>query len=114
VVVIFLGGAVAGGLLYSLIPGQEVWLYGAFPAAYGLIGAFTFILWARLGMEHAHRGRAFGFIGVLVAFQIVFWAIGGGALTWLADLAGFAAGFLLAFLVVPGGPARLLARVRNR
>ena len=34
-------------------------LYGGYPAVYGLVGAFTFLLWVRLGMEHTNRLRAF-------------------------------------------------------
>ena len=33
---------------------------------------------------------------------------------WLAEIAGFAAGFPLAVLVVPGGWRRALARLRRR
>ncbi|MFN6951361.1 MAG: rhomboid family intramembrane serine protease [Albidovulum sp.] len=114
VLVVFLGAVVAGGLAYSLVPGLRIALYGAYPGAYGLIGAFTYILWARLGAAHAHRGRAFSLIGFLLGIQLLFGALFGGAPDWIADLAGFGAGFLLSFVVAPGGPAHLLRRMRQR
>lgn len=114
VAVVFLGAVLAGGLAYSLVPGLEVALYGAYPGAYGLIGAFTYILWAKLGAQHAQRGRAFSLIGFLLGIQLLFGALFGGAPDWIADLAGFAAGFLLSFAVAPGGPAHLLRVIRQR
>lgn len=114
VAAVFLGAVLAGGLAYSLVPGLEVALYGAYPGAYGLIGAFTYILWAKLGAQHAQRGRAFSLIGFLLGIQFLFGVIFGGAPDWVADLAGFAAGFLLSFAVAPGGPAHLLRVIRQR
>jgi membrane associated rhomboid family serine protease len=114
VAVVFLGAVLSGGLAYSLVPGLQVALYGAYPGAYGLIGAFTYILWAKLGAHHAHRGRAFSLIGFLLGVQLLFGALFGGAPDWIADLAGFGAGFCLSFLVAPGGPAHLLRLIRQR
>lgn len=114
VIVVFFAAAIVGGVLYSLLPGQTFPLFGAYPATYGLIGAFTFLIWARLAVEHANRSRAFLFIGMLLSYQLVLWVVFGGPLTWVADMGGFAAGFGLSFLLVPGGPARVLARLRQR
>ncbi|WP_413872323.1 rhomboid family intramembrane serine protease [Albidovulum sp.] len=114
VAVVFLGAVLSGGLAYSLVPGLQVALYGAYPGAYGLIGAFTYILWAKLGAHHAHRGRAFSLIGFLLGVQLLFGALFGGAPDWIADLAGFGAGFCLSLLVAPGGPAHLLRLIRQR
>lgn len=112
--VIYISSAVIAGVVYSLIPGIEAALYGAFPPAYGLIGAFTFVLWARLGAMHANRAGAFTLIGGLLAMQLLFAALFGGSPEWIADVAGFASGFGLSFLVAPGGPAAMLARIRRR
>lgn len=114
VAVVFLGAVLCGGLAYSLVPGLQIALYGAYPGAYGLIGAFTYILWAKLGAHHAHRGRAFSLIGFLLGIQLLFGALFGGAPDWIADLAGFGAGFCLSFLVAPGGPAHFLRLIRQR
>ncbi|MDH5529166.1 MAG: rhomboid family intramembrane serine protease [Paracoccaceae bacterium] len=114
VLVVFLGAAVVGGLAYSLVPGLQYSLFGAYPGAYGLIGAFTFIIWARLGAAHENRARAFTLIGFLLGIQLVFGAFFGGAPDWIADLAGFGTGFALSFVVGPGGPAHLLKLIRQR
>lgn len=111
---IFFVAGIVGAIAYSLVPGQQVWLIGGYPAVYGLVGAFTFIVWARLGLVHASRNRAFMLVGMLLGFQLFFWLLFGGPLTWLADLAGFVTGFALSFLAAPGGPAAVLARVRRR
>lgn len=114
VAVVFLGAVLAGGLAYSLVPGLKIALYGAYPGAYGLIGAFTYILWAKLGAQHARQGGAFALIGFLLGIQLLFGVIFGGAPGWIADLAGFGAGFCLSFLVAPGGPAHFLRVIRQR
>ncbi len=114
IVALFFVGALAGGLTYSLVPGQTMILFGAMPADYGLIGALTFIKWAELGLAQVNRSRAFGFVAASLAFQLVVWLIYRGDLSWLANLGGFLGGFLLSFIVVPGGPRRILAQVRQR
>ncbi len=49
VIAVFIVSTLVAGLVYSAVPGLRLALYGAFPPVYGLIGAFTFIQWARLG-----------------------------------------------------------------
>ena len=103
-----------GGVAYSLVPGVKMALFGAFPGAYGLIGAFTFIIWARLGATHVNRARAFTLVGFLLGVQILLALLFGGTPEWVADLVGFTTGFGLSFLVGPGGPAHLLRAIRQR
>ncbi len=112
--VIFFSAAIVGGLAYSVVPAVHLALFGGYPAAYGLIGAFTFILWARLGALQANRARAFTMIGFLLGIQLLFGLLFGGNFDWIADVAGFATGFLLSFVVAPGGPAHLLSKLRQR
>lgn len=114
VVAVFFGATILGGLVYALLPFTTMALYGAYPGAYGLIGAFTWILWMRIGGNPQHRARAFSLIGMLAAVQLVFAALFGGSPDWIAEFAGFAAGFGLSFLVGPGGWRRTLARLRKR
>lgn len=114
VLVVFFGAAIAGALAYSAIPGAGVALYGGYPAVYGLIGAFTYLLWTQLAMAGANRMRAFSLIGLLLGIQLVFGVIFGGSWEWVADFAGFATGFLLSFAVAPGGWQKVLGRLRQR
>lgn len=114
VLVVFFGAAVVGAGVYTLSGISRVPLIGGYPAVYGLIGAFTFLMWVRLAAVGANRARAFSLIGVLLAIQLLFGLLFGGGSEWVADIAGFAAGFGLSFLVVPGGIARVVALLRDR
>ncbi|MDM7933126.1 rhomboid family intramembrane serine protease [Tabrizicola sp.] len=115
VLVVVFGASIAGGLAYGLlIPDLRAPLIGAYPAVYGLIGAFTFLLWTNLARKGANKYRAFSLIGFLLFFQLVFGVLFGGNWDWVADITGFAAGFLLSFIVSPGGFGRVVEMIRQR
>lgn len=114
VLVVFFGAAVTGAFAYMLVPGNAAPLFGGYPPVYGLIGGFTFLLWVNLAAVGANKFRAFSLIGFLLAIQLVFGLLFGGGYEWVADVAGFAAGFLLSFLVSPGGWGRVMAKIRQR
>ncbi|MFT3690136.1 rhomboid family intramembrane serine protease [Paenirhodobacter sp.] len=114
VAAVFFGATIAGALVYAALPFTRGALYGGYPAAYGLIGAFTWLLWMKLGMANANRGRAFMFIGLLMAVRLVFGLLFGVTPDWIADFTGFGAGFLLSFFVAPGGWRNVLAMLRRR
>ncbi len=115
-VLIFFASSIAGALAYSLVT-TDVPLIGAYPPVYGLIGAMTFMLWVRAKVEGNSQARAFSLIAALLGIQLVFKLIFGGGSDWIADLAGFATGFLLSFVLAPNGYQRVLRaleRVRRR
>lgn len=114
VLVVFFGAAIAGALVYTVVPVVHAPLIGAYPPVYGLIGAFTFLLWVGLAAQGANKYRAFSMIGFLLAVQLLFGVLFGGGWEWLADIAGFTAGFGLSFVVSPGGWARVVAKIRQR
>ena len=103
-----------GALVWSVAVDTDAPLFGAYPPVYGLVGAFTFMVWARMQGLGARRLRAFTLIGALLVFQLVFGVLFGGGYDWIADLSGFAAGFLLSFVVSPGGWRAALERIRQR
>ena len=113
---LFLGSAIGGAIVQTLVaamPGQpQMALIGGYPAAYGLIGAFTWLLWMRLRATGGNPARAFALIGMLVVFQLTFAVMFSRHLPrdLLAEFAGFACGFFLSFLVSPGGWRRLRQR----
>ena len=116
---LFFGSAIGGALVYAaVVPWLGVRaapLIGGYPAVYGFVGAFTFLLWTRLAAQNANRMRAFTLIGILLAFQLVFGLVfGGTGPGWIAEIAGFACGFALSFLLVDGGARRALAQIRQR
>lgn len=113
VVVVFFGSAVGAALVVTALPFLHQPMIGGFPAVYGLIGAFTFLLWVRLAGTGTVQYRAFTMIGFLVGVQILFSLLFGG-LGWIGDVAGFGCGFLLSFVVSPGGWRHVMARLRRR
>jgi len=112
--VVFFGSAVAGALGYGVFLNPEQPLLGGYPGVYGLIGAFTFMMWMDLTKLGANRMRAFTLIGFLLGIQLLFGLLFGGSLDWFADLIGFGTGFVLSFVVSPGGWTRLVDRLRRR
>lgn len=115
VLVLFLGSLITGAVVFSLLAGSSYpWLVGAFPGVYGLIGGFTYLIWLRLGQVGARQARAFTLIAVLMALQLIFGLLFGANPTWAADVSGFVCGFLLSFVLSPGGWARLRDRLRQR
>ncbi|MEM0936881.1 MAG: rhomboid family intramembrane serine protease [Pseudomonadota bacterium] len=114
VVVIFFASAIVGALAYALLLDDPIDLAGGFPAAYGLIGGYTFILWVGYGAVGANQFRAFTLIGFLLGIQLVFGLLFNVGNAWVAEVAGFLTGLALSPLLVPGGLARLLARLRQR
>lgn len=115
VVTVVVASAAVGAAAYGFfVPGLKAPLIGAFPAVYGLIGAFTYLIFTGLARVGANKYRAFSLIGFLLAFQLVFGVLFGGGWTWVAEVAGFATGFLLSFAVSPGGFRRIVAQIRQR
>ncbi len=111
---VFLGGTVAGAVVYGFATESRVALVGAFPGVYALIGAYSFMLWVGLGAVGANQFQAFRLIGILLALQLVFALLFGGQPDWIADLSGFVAGFALSFVVSPGGFSRIRDRMRHK
>lgn len=113
VAVVALGSGAGGAFAWGFFLNDSSYLYGAFPSVYGLIGAFSYVLWLKLGQSGDNRYRAFTLIGFLMAIQLIFGVLFGARTDWLADVSGFACGFLLSFVVSPGGWRRLRAKLRH-
>lgn len=112
-VLIFLASGIGGALGYGLLVDSPVPLIGGFPAVYGLIGGFTFLLWRSLALVGAQQSRAFTLIAFLMGIQLLFGLLFGGQKDWVADLFGFATGFGMSFFLAPGGWARIRGRIRR-
>jgi membrane associated rhomboid family serine protease len=111
--VVFFGSSILGALTFCLIVNDPFPLFGAYPAGYGLIGAYTWVLWQRLGAMGDNQLNAFRLIGFLLGIQLVFGILFGTSMSWIAELAAFVVGFALTPMLVPGGWARMLSRLRN-
>lgn len=113
VLVLFVGASIAGAVAHGLVMVTQPWLTGSFPGVYGLIGGFTFLLWVRL-TGSGREAAAFSLIGILLGLQLLFGLVFGSDGLWLAEVTGFVTGFLMTFVLVPGGWGRVLARLRGR
>lgn len=114
VLLVFFLSSIVGAVVYGVFVDSRVALIGAYPAVYGLIGAFTFLLWVNLAAHGANQYRAFTLIGFLLFIQLVFGVFFGGGPDWIADVTGFVTGFLVSFVVSPGGWSRVLDKLRRR
>lgn len=114
VLIIYVVTSVAGAIVFGLLVGDNLLLIGAFTPVYGLIGAYTYVLWLRLGSAGENQIMAFRLIGFLLAIQLVFGLIFGGNSQWISELTGFFTGFVLSTLLAPGGWASLVRRIRKR
>lgn len=113
VVLVFAVSSVSGALIFGLLTDQP-WLFGAFPGVYGLIGAYTFLLWQRQVVTGGPQVQAFRLIGVLMALQLFFGVFFGTGYAWVGELGGFCVGFFLTGFVMPGGMSHALAVLRRR
>ena len=114
ILLVFFASSIAGAVVYGVFIDSRVALVGAYPAVYGLIGAFTFLLWVNLAAHGANKYRAFSLIGLLLFIQLIFGVFFGAGPDWIAKVAGFVTGFALSFIVSPGGWSRALAQMRRR
>lgn len=114
VLAVVLVASVAGAVASTLVPFVTAGVYGGYAPVYGLIGAFTFVLWVGARVTGANQIRAFSMIGFLLGVQVVFGVAFGGGTDWVADLAGFVAGFALSFAVNPVGWQKLIGGLRGR
>lgn len=110
---VFVLSGVGGALGYALLVSDPYPLIGGFPPVYGLIGAFTYMLWRSLSLVGANQSRAFTLIAFLMGAQLLFGLLFELHNDWVADLAGFATGFGLSFFVSPGGWARVRKGVQR-
>lgn len=111
--VLFFGSAIGGALVYAALISDGQWLVGAYPGVYGLIGGYSYVMWRVLGARGESQAGAFSLIAMLMGVQLVFSIFVTVGNTWIAELAGFAIGFGLCFVVAPGEWSRLLRRLRG-
>jgi len=112
VVILFVFSGVFGVVIFGLLTDQA-WLIGAYPSVYGLIGAYTFLLWQRVAGQGMQQLTAFRLIGFFMGIQLIFGIFFVTGQDWVAELAGFICGFALSVIVMPGGIARLRAAIQR-
>lgn len=113
VAIVFVFSAIFGAVVFGTLT-DAPWLLGAYPAVYGLIGAYTFLMWQGLAGRGEQGLQAFSLIGILMGIQVIWSIFFDIGLDWVADLSGFIFGFTVSVIVVPGGLARVVAVLRRR
>ena len=114
VVFLFVATSIAGAVVFGLVVENRYPLLGGFTPVYGLIGAYTYSLWLKLGSAGKNQLLAFRLIGFLLLIQLIFGLFFGGNSQWISELTGFAAGFVLSTVLAPGGWSSLVTRMRER
>jgi len=112
--ILFALSTIGGALVYGTVSWQNAALVGAYPGVYGLIGAYTYILWLALERLGENQFKAFQLIGILLGIMLIYSMIFGSSPTWIAEVAGFVIGLAVSPLLAPGGWQTFLARVRQR
>lgn len=110
---VFIVSGIVAAAGFGLILDNRMWLVGAYPGVYGLIGGYTYLLWLRLGELGQRQVQAFTLIGFLMGIQLLFGLLFGGSPDWVADVIGFITGFVMSFFVSPGGFAKLRGKIRH-
>ena len=117
VLAVYFLSAIMGVLAYGVFFDSPVQIVGAYPAVYGLLGAFTWMLWLKAGATGDSRVNAFRLAGLLFAFQLVYQifaliaydqSFAATSSQWVGRLVGFITGFLLSFVLAPDGRARIV------
>ena len=103
VIAIFFASAIFAALGFALFTSSSFPLFGGFPAAYGLIGAFTFVLFSRTGGQLSQQLMAFRLLGILILINFGFSLLQNGPPLWVAELSGAVTGFISAAIIHPGG-----------
>ena len=120
VLAVFFVSSFMGALAYGVFFDSPVQMIGAYTSMYGLLGAFTWMLWLKAGATGESRLKAFQLAGLLFGFQLIyqiFFLVAydqGFAATssqWVGRLVGFLTGFLLSFVLAPDGRARIASWV---
>lgn len=113
-VALFLISTIGGALVFGLFAPEREWLYGGFPPAYGLIGAYSYMLSVYMRAVGQNQIMAFRLIGFLMGLQLLFGLFFQTGHSWIAEFTGFVLGFAVAPLLLPGGLSRLREKLRHR
>ncbi|MBU2991818.1 rhomboid family intramembrane serine protease [Octadecabacter sp. 1_MG-2023] len=112
--ILFFVSTIFGAAAYGVLAWENTQLIGAYPGVYGLIGAYTYLMWLTLGQMGENQLKAFQLIAVLLGLLLVYSMIFGSSPTWIAEVAGFIVGLFVAPVLAPGGWRAFVNRMRKR
>ncbi|MDE0968990.1 MAG: rhomboid family intramembrane serine protease [Octadecabacter sp.] len=111
--ILFFATSILGAAIYGALSWQNTQLIGAYPGVYGLIGAYTYLMWLALERMGENQLKAFQLIGIMLGIMLVYSMVFGSSPTWIADVSSFLIGLLIAPLLAPGGWSGFLIRIRK-
>ncbi|MCO4846915.1 MAG: rhomboid family intramembrane serine protease [Yoonia sp.] len=114
VLLVVFGSMIFGAVVFGLFAERNIPLLGIYPAVYGLIGAYTYLIWLHLGASGQSQLKAFQLIGFLLGLQLLFGLLFGSSPVWIAELAAFVFGFSVSTIAAPGGWTALVTKLRER
>ena len=113
IILIFFNSAIFAALGYAFFTDDTFPLFGGFPAAYGLIGAFTFVLFSRTVGILSQQFLAFRLLAILMIINITFALFQNGPALWVAELSAAITGFASAAIIHPNGLRFIINKFRS-
>ena len=117
VLAVFFVSSAVGAVAYSVILDDNSLLIGGYPGVYGLIGAFSWILFTNARNEGKSVLPAFRLIAFFMTIQLIYKIVYDTNNQWLAELCAYGVGFGMSYLLAPGARRRFesyLDRMRDR
>ena len=114
VLAIFFVAAVVPALIYGAISTSRVPLIGGYPPAFGLVGAFVYVLWMRLRASGQDGRVALVIFAFFTLVQVGYGLWFSPSIVWITQLLGLWIGTAMGWLLFPGRLGRILERVRSR
>lgn len=117
VLIIFFAASTVSALAMGIALNQNYPLIGAQGPVFGLIGAYTWMLWLQAGRNRRQQIMAFRIVIFLMVISAIYFIFFNGGYFWIGQLAGFVVGFTLSFVLAPDGPDRVrgwIALLRQR
>ena len=114
IILIFFSSSMFAALGYSFFTNDSFPLFGSFPAAYGLIGAFTFVLFGRSNGSLNQQLQAFRLLSILMFINIIFAFFQNGPALWVAELSAVVMGFVCTAFLYPSGISVIIKKLKDR
>ena len=109
----FFGPAAVAAVAYGLAGDAPLPLMGPFPAAFGLLGVYSFLLWAKERFAGGSGLGAFRLVGFLLAMHVVRWLIFGHGKAVFAEFIAMVTGLVLSLYITWTG-RQLLKQLFDR
>jgi membrane associated rhomboid family serine protease len=107
VLILFFAASIVGGLAMGFAVNVGYPVIGAQAPIFGLIGAYSWMLWLKAGRNRRQQFMAFRIVIFLTLISFIYFFFFNGGYFWISQLAGFAIGFALSFILAPDGQARV-------